>query len=67
MADKEVWIEKSENERVRVALNEFSGKMLLDIRTYFQAEDGDWRPTKKGVSLGADKLDELKESLTKLQ
>jgi len=64
---KEVWIDKSENERVRVALNEFNGRMLVDIRTYFQAEDGDWRPTKKGVSLDADKLDELKESLSKLQ
>ena len=67
MADKEVWIDRSETERVRIALNEFNGRMLLDIRTYYQAEDGDWRPTKKGISLDADKLDELKESLSKLQ
>lgn len=66
MEEKEAWIDKSETERVRVALNEFSGKMLLDIRTYYQAEDGEWRPTKKGVSLGADKLAELQESLAKL-
>ncbi len=67
MAEKEVWIEKSENERVRVAINEFSGKNLLDIRSYYQAEDGEWRPTKKGVSLSVDKLEELQNSLSKLQ
>jgi len=67
LAEKEVWIEKSENERVRVAINEFSGKNLLDIRSYYQAEDGEWRPTKKGVSLSVDKLEELQNSLSKLQ
>lgn len=64
--DKEVWIDKSDNERVRIALHEFKDKMLLDIRTYYEAEDGDWRPTKKGISLSADKLAELKDSLAKL-
>ena len=67
MEDQEIWVDKSEAERVRIAVNEFKEKLFLDIRQYYQAEDGDWRPTKKGVSLPADKLDELKTALEKLQ
>ncbi len=67
MEDQEIWVDKSEAERVRIAVNEFKEKLFLDIRQYYQAEDGDWRPTKKGVSLPADKLDELKMALEKLQ
>ena len=67
MEEKEVWVDRNEGERVRVAINEFKEKYFVDIRIHYQSEDEDWRPTKKGVSLDADKLDELIKALESLR
>lgn len=66
MEEKEVWIEKDEGERIRVSISEFKEKMYLGIRQYYQAGEDEWRPTKKGISMDADKLEELKAALAKL-
>lgn len=51
-------IEKNRLEEVRVALTEFNGHLLVDIRTFADI-DGERRATKKGVSLNRAKLPEL--------
>ena len=61
--EKEIWIDKSETERIRVARSEFKGKDLVDVRTYFEASDGEWRPTKKGINISYEKLQEVKKAL----
>ena len=66
MEEKEIWIERTENERIRVARHEFRGKQLVDIRTYFQADEKEWRPTKKGISVDYEKLQEVKDALNKM-
>ena len=63
----ETWIEKKETERVRVAISEFQERKYIDIRTYYQNQEGEWKPTQKGVTLPPDKLEELKEALNKLE
>jgi len=37
---------------------------LVDIRTFFTNEEGNLSPTKKGVSIRLEKLDELIASLS---
>ena len=66
MEEKELWLDKSETERIRIALSEFKGKNLVDIRTYFLAGEDEWRPTKKGINFSYEKLDDLKNALNQL-
>lgn len=62
----EVFIDKREGERIRLGLNEFQGKEYVDIRQFYQVEDGEWRPTKKGVTLPTDKWPEFRDAVGKL-
>lgn len=36
---------------IRVQKKEFKGKSYLDIRTFYEGEDGEMMPTKKGVAI----------------
>jgi len=46
-------------DKIIVALKEFKGKEYIDIRTHFENDKGDWIPTKKGITLTPDSLDEM--------
>ena len=48
-------------------MNEYKGKKYIDIRTYFEADDGEYKPTKKGVTLSIDLYNELKEGIERLE
>ena len=55
-------IEKNKLEELRIALKEFKGYRLIDVRTYVEpyTDEGQGRvPTKKGVTLGLAKLPEF--------
>lgn len=64
-------IEKSDTETVQIALKEFKGRKLVDVRTYFRPQAGeDMIPSQKGVAFKLDKaglLDEVKEALKQAQ
>ena len=45
--------------------SEFKGKPLVDIRVYYRTDDGDWLPTKKGITLRTK--GELDKVVVKLQ
>jgi hypothetical protein len=59
--------EKGNNELVRATISDFAGKRRADLRVYFQTEDGAWHPTKRGLSLTADMVGQLKEAVVKLE
>jgi hypothetical protein len=53
-------IEKNDLERVRISVQSFKGGVYLDIRTYFhQRDNDDWIPTRKGVSIPIDNINDL--------
>jgi hypothetical protein len=56
-------VEKNSRERIRIALVEYHGHMLCDCRVYFEDDQGEWRPTKKGISLSPDTIDAVIEAL----
>jgi hypothetical protein len=39
---------KSETDKIVVSLKEYKGRKYIDVRTYFQGDDGNYLPTKKG-------------------
>jgi hypothetical protein len=60
-------IAKNPTEEVRVSLTSYRGHDLVDIRVFFQDEQGEWRPTKRGVSLSVDSFAELREAVVKAE
>jgi hypothetical protein len=60
-------ITKNPTEEVRVSLTSYRGHDLVDIRVFFQDEQGEWRPTKRGVSLSVDSFAELREAVVKAE
>ena len=52
-------IQKAGTDRIIVTVKEFKGKTYIDVRNFFENDEGEMVPTKKGVSLTPDNLDEL--------
>ncbi len=46
-------------DKIIVTVKEFKGKQYIDIRTYFENDAGEWIPTKKGISLTPENLDDV--------
>jgi hypothetical protein len=46
-------------DKIIITVKEFKGKQYIDMRTYFENGEGEWIPTKKGISLTPDHLDEM--------
>ena len=63
--DKQIaQIEKGEDV-VRVALTEFRKRQYIEVRTYYMADDGEWKPTRKGITLNPDLMKEVHQALGK--
>lgn len=61
-------IQKNNMEKIVIALTEFKGNKLLDIRIYYDASPNrevDFRPSRKGISVPYDLARELKEGIDK--
>jgi hypothetical protein len=52
-------IERNETEIIRVEKKEFKGKEYIDIRIFYLDSDNEYKPTKKGVTLKPEKIDEM--------
>lgn len=48
---------------VRVALTEFRNRQYIEVRTYYMAEDGEWKPTRKGITLNPDLMRQVHAAL----
>jgi len=62
-------LEKNRRERVRVALDQWQGHNLLDLRVTTQLTEGTdaWMATKKGVSVNVVMLPDLLAALVKAE
>ena len=57
---------KSPDEVVRATIGEFRGRKTVGIRIYYEDVSGEWKPTKKGITLTADLFPELKKAISLL-
>ena len=48
---------------IRVEKKEYKGYKFVDIRRYYENEEGEWLPTKKGVTLPLDKAEAIAEAI----
>jgi hypothetical protein len=61
-------ITKNAREVVFLSLSEFKGRKLIDIRVHVPGdEEGDWVPTRKGVSLAVSLYPAFKQGLAQLE
>jgi len=52
-------IGKNAKERIRISIDEFYGRTLINCRVYFRTESGEWRPTRKGIALSKQNINEV--------
>ncbi len=57
-------IDKGMGSRIHVRLSKFRDRDYLDIRNFYEADDGEWKPTRKGIAVPVDLYDALMEALT---
>jgi hypothetical protein len=67
MDDVIAQFEKNATEVVRVSLTEFRGHKLIDLRVYYSDDEGQFKPTKKGVSLSVGLYSEFKKAIHSLE
>jgi predicted SpoU family rRNA methylase len=58
-------MEKNPKEKIRVSIEEYRGSTFVDLRVYWQDEAGEWKPSRKGIALSDECIDEVIEALRK--
>ena len=55
--------ETGPTQRLIFSVSQFRGKKFFDIRTWYQEDSGQWKPTKKGVHLSFDKFNDFSDAV----
>jgi len=58
--------EKNSREEVRVSVDDFRGRKIINIRVYYRSESGSWSPGKQGLAISVDRYRDLAEAMLKL-
>ncbi len=58
--------EKSRGETIEVYIGEYRGTRYLHIREWYPDKDGEQKPTKKGVAIPVERVEELRNALDDL-
>ncbi|MGD0233899.1 MAG: transcriptional coactivator p15/PC4 family protein [Syntrophorhabdales bacterium] len=58
-------VQKNAKERIKIYITEYRGRRFVDCRVYFEDDDGEWKPTKKGIALSDGVIDEVIQGLRK--
>ncbi len=56
-------IQKSKKSEIRVSLGEFRGQERVDVRTFYRNDDGEFTPSRQGISLPVERVGELIDAL----
>ena len=59
------YLDLSSTQKLLFSISNFRGKKYIDIRTWFQDQSGEWKPTKKGIHFDFEKFQNF-ETLIKL-
>ena len=58
--------EKNKKEEVRVSVDNFHGRKLINIRVYYKDDDGTMKPGKQGLALGVDRYKDFAGAILEL-
>ena len=54
-------IERTETEKIIVQVKEFRGRTYVDFRIHYLADEDEWRPTQKGITVAPALWEEFKK------
>lgn len=57
---------KNETEEVRFSLRPYKDKLFFDIRLFFRTKDGEFVPTRKGITLATNYFGEFGKGMAAL-
>ena len=57
-------IQKNKTEVIRVQLKEYEGHKLVDLRVWYKDKDGEYKPTKKGISFNRNLAVNISKAIT---
>lgn len=60
-------MEKGWNEKIVFSISEFRGKNYANIRIYYEDDEGEWKPTKKGITVPVESFAEFRSHLDELE
>ena len=58
--------EKNKREEVRISVDNFHGKQLINMRVYYKGDAGEWLPGKQGLAISVDRYRDLAEAVLTL-
>ena len=56
-------IDKGLGNRIHIRISRFKDRDYLDIRNFYEDDAGEWKPTRKGVSVPVEFYDDLMAAL----
>jgi hypothetical protein len=59
------FMDMNATQKLIFSISNFKNKKYFSVRTWFQAESGEWAPTKKGINLSFEKFADF-ENMVKL-
>jgi hypothetical protein len=59
-------MDKGWNEKIVFGVSEFRGKNYANIRIFYEDDEGEWKPTKKGISVNLEDFVEFKQRVEEL-
>jgi hypothetical protein len=60
-------IDKGMGGQIQIRLSRFHERTYLDIRNFYEADDGEWKPTRKGIAIPVELYTELMDALKEAQ
>ncbi len=57
------YLETGQTQRLVFSVSQYRGKKFFDVRTWYQEDSGQWKPTKKGVHLSFERFADFRENL----
>ena len=58
-------LDKNQKEKIRISIEEYRRSRFVDCRVYWEDQEGQWRPSKKGIALNGGCLNEVINALQK--
>ena len=56
-------LERSETEKLVIQSKDFKGHQYIDFRIYYLADEEEWRPTQKGVTVAPKVWEDFKKAV----
>lgn len=50
---------KNAVEKLQASIDDFKGKKVFDLRVYYETLEGEWKPTKKGITISINKINDI--------